>query len=377
MVDFEQGLRYNIYRRNVHFRNVPHGTKFTGCYILGDFYDGAKLLSLTDITGSKPEIYMCTTNRSGGKTTWFNRYCLKRFINYGEKFMLLYRYNYELDDCANKFFKDISGLFFPGHEMTDQRRAKGIFYELFLDGVNCGYAVSINSADQIKKYSHFFSDTVRMLMDEFQSETNHYCADEVKKFRSVHTSVARGQGAQSRYVPVYMLSNPVTLLNPYYVAMNISSRLTDNVKFLRGEGWVLEQGYVDAASKAQASSAFNRAFSGDTYDTYLTQAVYLNDSSAFIEKPEGNSRYLGTLRYMAKEYGLRESADSGVIYCDDRPDTSYKFKLAVTTDDHRVNYVMLKSYAMFLDNMRYYFDRGAFRFKNLMCKEVILKALSY
>ena len=101
MVDFEQGLRYNIYRRNVHFQNVPHGTNFTGCYILGDFYDGAKLLSLTDITGSKPEIYMCTTNRSGGKTTWFNRYCLKRFINYGEKFMLLYRYNYELDDCAN------------------------------------------------------------------------------------------------------------------------------------------------------------------------------------------------------------------------------------------------------------------------------------
>ena len=80
---------------------------------------------------------------------------------------------------------------------------------------------------------------------------------------------------------------------------------------------------------------------------------------------------------MGKEYGLREFADSGVIYCEDRPGTSYKFNLTVTTDDHRVNYVMLKSYAMFLDNMRYYFDRGAFRFKNLMCKEVILKALSY
>ena len=344
---------------------------------MGDYYDGTRLLSLMDMNGNKPEIYMCTTNRSGGKTTWFNRYCIKRFINLKEKFMLLYRFNYELDDCADKFFKDIGGLFYKGHAMTSQRRAAGIFHELFFDGNPCGYAVSINSADQIKKYSHFFSDTVRIVMDEFQSETNHYCADEVKKFRSIHTSVARGQGAQSRYVPVYMLSNPVTLLNPYYVAMNISSRLNDNVNFLRGNGWVLEQGYVEAASKAQAESAFNSAFSGDTYDTYLTQAIYLNDSSAFIEKPTGASRYLGTLRYLGKEYGLREFADSGVIYCDDKPDTTYKFKLAVTTEDHRVNYVMLNAYKMFIDQMRYYFDRGAFRFKNLMCKEAILKALSY
>ena len=83
------------------------------------------------------------------------------------------------------------------------------------------------------------------------------------------------------------------------------------------------------------------------------------------------------MRYLGKEYGLREYPDMGVVYCDDRPDTTYKFKLAVTTDDHRVNYVMLSAYKMFLDQMRYYFDRGAFRFKNLMCKEVILKALSY
>lgn len=55
------------------------------------------------------------------------------------------------------------------------------------------------------------------MFDEFQSENNDYCPNEVQKFISVHTSVARGQGKQLRYVPVYMLSNPVTLLNPYYI----------------------------------------------------------------------------------------------------------------------------------------------------------------
>ena len=52
------------------------------------YYDGTKLLSMTDINGNKPEIYMCTSNRSAGKTTWFNRYAVKKYRNENKKFML-------------------------------------------------------------------------------------------------------------------------------------------------------------------------------------------------------------------------------------------------------------------------------------------------
>ena len=342
-----------------------------------EFYDGSKLLSMMDINGNKPEIYMCTTNRRGGKTTWFNRYCVKRFINYGEKFMLIHRFNYELEDCADKFFKDIERLFFQGHVMTERRRAKGIFYELILDGNVCGYAVALNNADQLKKYSHFFSDTVRMVMDEFQSETNHYCADEVKKFRSIHTSVARGNGAQSRYLPVYMLSNPVTLLNPYYIEFNICSRLDAKTKFVRGNGFVLEQGFVESAAQAQNNSRFHAAFADNKYVAYSSEGLYLNDNKAFVDKPIGNSRYLGTLRYMGVDYAIREYAEMGIIYCDDKADATFPYKITVTTDDHQVNYVMLKKNDLFISNMRFYFEKGCFRFKDLRCKDAILKALSY
>ena len=149
------------------------------------FYDGTKLLSLSDINGNKPEIYICTSNRSAGKTTYFNRLAVKRFIEKREKFCLLYRYNYELDDCADKFFKDIQILFFRNKSMHSERRASGIYHELFLDDIPCGYAISMNSADQIKKYSHFFSDTCRIIFDEFQSETGKYCPNEIKKFISI------------------------------------------------------------------------------------------------------------------------------------------------------------------------------------------------
>lgn len=341
------------------------------------FYDGTKLLSLMDINGRKPEIYICETNRTGGKTTYYGRLCVNRFNKRGEKFMLIYRFNYELDDVAEKFYKDISKLFFPGTTMTSKRRANGIFHELFIDGISCGYAVSLNSADQIKKYSHLFSDVQRMIFDEFQSETNHYCPDEVKKLLSVHTSVARGQGEQIRYVPVFMLGNPVSILNPYYVELGISERLRDDTKFLRGDGFVMERGFISSASEAQLQSGFNRAFARNSYVAYSAQNVYLNDNKAFVEKPAGESRYLGTLRYGSTDYAIREYAEAGIIYCDDSPDRSYPYRITVSSADHQVNYVMLKRNDIFLANMRYYFERGCFRFKDLRCKEAVLKALSY
>lgn len=344
---------------------------------MGKYYDGTKLLSMKDINGKTPEIYMCTTNRTGGKTTYFGRLCVNRFNKHGEKFALVYRYNYELDDCAEKFYKDISNLFFQGTTMTSKRRASGIFHELFIDDVSCGYAVSLNSADQLKKYSHLFNDVQRMIFDEFQSETNHYCTDEIKKLLSIHTSIARGNGEQIRYVPVYMLSNPVSIINPYYVEMGISERLSDETKFLRGDGFVLEQGFVESASKAQQESGFNRAFSRNSYVAYSSQCVYLNDNTAFIEKPTGQSRYLATLKYKGTDFAVREYPELGILYCDDRPDSSHKNKITVTTDDHGLNYVMLKRNDFFLTNLRYFFERGCFRFKDLRCKEAVLKALSY
>ena len=344
---------------------------------MGNYYDGTKLLSLTDINGNRPEIYMCTTNRTGGKTTYFGRLVVNRFLDKREKFGLLYRYNYELDDCAEKFFKDISELFFNGYTMTSKKRAKGIYHELYLNGEPCGYAVSINSADQVKKNSHFFSDVKRLIFDEFQSESNTYCPNEIKKFISVHTSMARGQGEQNRYLPVYMLSNPVSIINPYYVELGISSRLTDETRFLRGDGFVLEQGFVESAADAQKSSGFNKAFARNSYVAYSSESVYLNDNKAFVDRPQGVGRYMATLKYNGQTYGIREFAEAGVIYCDDRADETFPLKITVTTDDHELNYVMLKRNDLFLFNLRYYFERGCFRFKDLRCKEAVLKSLSY
>ena len=341
------------------------------------YYDGTKLLSIKDINNEEPEIYMCTTNRSAGKTTYFSRLIVNRFLKKKEKFMLVYRFNYELDDCSDKFFKNIGSMFFTDYVMTNKRRANGIYHDLYLNQVHCGYAVALNNADAIKKLSHLFSDTKIMFFDEFQSETNHYCYDEVKKFISVHTSVSRGEGKQYRRVPVIMCGNTVTLLNPYYVAMDISNKLTGQVKFLRGDGFVLEQGFNESASRVQKSGAFNRAFKNESYIPYATENIYMNDNNAFVEQPKGKSTYIATFKYKDRLYGIKEYGEMGIVYCTNKADITFPLKISVTTDDHNINYVMLKQYDYLISTLRFYFERGCFRFKDLMCKEVIMTALSY
>lgn len=344
---------------------------------MGKYYDGTKLLSLMDINGNKPEIYICTTNRTGGKTVYFSRLCVNKFLKNQEKFAILYRFNYELDDCADKFFKDIRNLFFDGMEMRSKKRAKGIYHELYLDGEHCGYAISLNSADQLKKYSHLFNDVTRIMFDEFQSETGNYCNNEVKKLLSIHTSIARGNGEQVRYVPVYMISNPVTLINPYYIELGISDKLRSDTKFLRGDGFVMEQGYVESAAEAQKESGFNRAFKGNNYVQYASEAIYLNDIKTFIEKPKGRNRYYCTLKYDGVNYAVREFIDAGVVYCDESVDLDYPCKICVSTKDHDINYIMLRENSLILSTLRYYFEKGCVRFKNLKCKEAFIKALSF
>lgn len=341
------------------------------------FYNGTKLLNMLDLDGEKPEIYLCTGNRSAGKTTYFNRYLVNRFKKNKEKFCLLYRFQYELDNVADKFFKDINALFFPDDVMTSEKRERGIYHNLYLNDVHCGYAIAMNSADALRKNSHFFSDTARILFDEFQSENNKYCADEITKFRSIHTTIARGRGKQNRYVPVIMLSNAVTLLNPYYTVFGISSRLQKNTKFLRGKGYVLEFTLNESARDSMLESAFNKAFKDDKYLSFAAQNVYLDDNAAFISTPSGNNRYMGTLIYKGVNYGIRSYDDLGIIYVSDKADSSYPFKIAVTTDDHDINYIMLKKNDTFITGLRWYFEKGCFRFKNLQSKSAVLTALSY
>lgn len=344
---------------------------------MGDYYDGTKLLSMVDINGNKPEIFITTTNRSAGKTTYFGRLAIRRFLRDKKKFILLYRFNYELTDCANKFFKDLQNLFFSNYEMTEQRRANGIFVELFLNEESCGYAIALNYADQLKKFSHLLSDADMIIFDEFQSETNHYCPNEISKFLSIHTSIARGGGQQVRYLPVYMISNAVTLINPYYLALGISDRLQSETKYLKGDGYVLEQGYYQEVANEQMNTAFNRAFKNEKYVAYASQNIYLNDNVCLIERMSGKNSYICTIKVDDKFYSLKRYDDAGVYYIDNSYDETNPRKIVISAKEQDSGFIYVGTGSIYIDMVKKIFEQGKLRFKNQQCKAVAFQMMRY
>ena len=342
-----------------------------------DFYDGAKLLSMKDLSGNTPEIFLSVGNRSIGKTTWFNRYAVKRYKEKHRKFCLVFRWNYELTECADKFFKDIQRLFFREDTMIERRRANGIFVELFLNEQSCGYCVALNHADSLKKFSHLLSDVDLMIFDEFQSENNHYCPNEIAKLMSIHTSIARGNGEQVRYVPLVMLSNKVSLINPYFLSLGISDRLRDDTKFLRGDGFVLEQIFKDNVAQDQIASGFNRAFKNEDYVKYAAMNVYLNDNTAFIDKPKGNSRYIATLKNNNNTYSIRHYVEEGLYYVDKSVDEDFKTKLTFDASSHDPEFIMVGTNSPYVLMLKGIFERGIIRFKNQECKSAFFEMLKY
>ena len=91
-----------------------------------------------------------------------------------------------------------------------------------------------------------------------------------------------------------------------------------------------------------------------------------------------NSKYCyKNTNILINKLDIREYKELGILYCDDHADKSFPNKISVTTDDHNINYVMLKNNDMFITNLRYFFEHGAFRFKDLKSKEALLKCISY
>lgn len=341
---------------------------------MSKYYDGTKLLSMRDRDNAAPEIYILTGNNSAGKTYYFNSFLVRKFIKTGEKFGLLFRHQYELDNIADKFFGEIGPEVFPDSKMTMKKKARGAYVELYLNDKPCGYGLALSSVDFVKTNSHLFNDIERILFDEFMPASGLYLSNEVEKFRIMHVAIARGGGKQSRYVPVYMVSNTLSRVNPYYTALGISDRLQDNMKFLKGSGWVLEQGYNEAAAAAQQNSAFNKAFAqgGDTFSKFVTsRAVYVNDNMDMIETKTGRSFYLCTiLGKDGKKFGARIFGDD-TLYISKTADET--FKITVSSKDYMNTDVLYIGYVNYVhQTFLNYMNRGRVLFQDLQCKEAFM-----
>ena len=335
------------------------------------FYNGTRLINSKDKFGKRPELFFVDGNRSAGKTTWFYRYLVNRFLKHNEKFMLIYRFQNELKGCSEQFFANVGPLFFSGLDCTEVKRQDGAFYELLIGGRSAGYAVSLNGSEKLKKLSHFFKDVERMYFDEFQ--TKRYVPDEVNLLINLHTSVARGKNQPVRYVPVYLSSNHISSLNPYYKALGVANTI-DNMNFgiYKGDGFVVEKNMNDPVAELQKQSAFMRAFSNSKEVDHTINNTSQTDNYNFIERLKvRNFKYICNIRVDDETISLKRVFDiPGVMfYFSNDHDNNIKARYAISTKDHDTDTLLVGNSLLLVMKCKEYFERGEVRFSDLETKE--------
>lgn len=341
-----------------------------------------RLLSLRDIDNNLPEWFLMSGNKAAGKTTDAIRLLVNRYLRYGEEFMIVFRWSYELRAASEMIEKTVVPLFWEKIEFISRPVASGLFYQILIcknpksEKPNyevCGYSVSLNTVDTLKKYSNYFHKVQTRFMDEFQAENNHYTKDELKKWTSLQILSSRGIGEPYRYTRTILCSNSYSLLNPYFIQLGIHKRLTKDTKILRGKGWVFEQVYNENSAKEMESSSILNSISCTAEMEYATQNRYL-DNTCFVEKMSGKSTYVMTLVMNGNRYGVREF-ENGILHVSDSSqhcNNEYSFSSA----DHDVDLQMVSHTSFVYMILRNTFELGKLRFKSIEEKNVVLDILS-
>lgn len=351
------------------------------------FTDVSEYLQFTDLDGNVPKWRMFVSNRTAGKTTSALKLLLLRRLKENKEFVILYRSEKELTKSSIQFLDvvEIFSEFSSILKIEDKPLAGGRIREYIatvksneeeISRITLGYCTALKNADAIKKYSAVFRKCYTILMDEFQLENGRYLPDEVGLFESVYKTISRGGGEMSRPVEVFLLSNDVSLINPYFLHFKIPQRLKPGTKKLRGNGWILFYIFNEDAAKAMLENAGNKVFESTKYNKYSCGLTQLFSCNSFIEAIPQKTKYLYTIEYRGKKYGVRIAAGKyDLMHISHKIDTTCLTTLVFEEAESDVNKFVIRRHSNLWKTLRTMYDSNSIRFADMECKNMLFDLL--
>ena len=381
-------------------------------------------LRLKDQNGNTPVFFFaCSTmaDRCAGKTYSSAKMLLKNYFSHGKylqniindpiykarsgKFILFTRRITDLGKIATGVFSDVLAFEkeFEGYtiqEITTDKISKIVLthYEDFVDydkdgnpkepeekriDEEIGWVVPVAvKSDLFKRIGKTLFEADVMYFDEFQpTKDGEYLPNEVKDFWIIYETVARGHdpddttndGGDSRYIPVILCSNTISIDNPYYYYTNLAGNIDSNTKIYRGNRVVYErctvEGLADKRKEAPINVALARLIEEEANNTYV------NDDHSLVAKPDqkwGRALYLATLDFGNESYALFEYPNKNLYYLCRKVDPNFPYKYAMFIDNNKKNAPIFKASPLLREVKKKIFD-GHLRCQDQMIQNKIIK----
>lgn len=324
------------------------------------YYNGDKILN-----NPQPFNFLLG-NRGTGKSFYWKRYLLRKYIAQKKQFIYVRRYKSDLDKIIPTLFDDVS-LKFKDYEIKTDKN------QVYINGEVAGWCIAVS--EFIKYKSSSFPDVETIMFDEFLPEDGKYLGGktnptlEPELCLNFYQTVARGYNRPIRDEVLFIfISNSVTINNPYFYFYNIDKKLNHDTKFYRGQGFNVEINRNVSIANEISDSKFGQLIKGTKYEEYALGNEFYLDSKEFIEDLAGNKRYIFTFVYDNMSFGLWINKD-GMYYLTDVVDKNCKNIYSLTTKDHNGNSILITSLNSYIfKQLRSAYAYGKIRFANQRCK---------
>lgn len=237
--------------------------------------------------------------RGLGKTYACKKRAIKRALDGGEEFVYLRRFQTELKHVST-FFNDIRGEFPEWELSVDGRKAKVRPKGSDGEWTTIGYFLALTAGATLKSVS--YPNVHTLIFDEFIIEegTRHYLPAEVDTFLDLYSTIDRNNDR----VKVFMLSNAVRCVNPYFIEWRIQ---TGKAFQRRGGGYLVCELIDNGAFAGEVSRTRFGKFIKETspeYASYAIDNLFSDDTEDLLGKKPPEARLIATLRTRTGEVSL-------------------------------------------------------------------------
>lgn len=354
-----------------------------------EHYNCQKLVNSLDKNGEKPAFFIVRSKERGpGKTYSFSKMLIERFLETGEKFILLTRNKGDIGSIAAGIMDGYLVNEHPELSVSEKSQMKETYARVYLSHIEkddkgvdkqvseeCGYVIPIRSADRIKKISSLFYDAWCFYFDEFQPFSDPYLKDEVDLLYNIYKSIARGEGHATRYMPVFLASNTITLGNPYFEAFDLNKHIQSNTKFYKGDGVIYERCEVEGLAEEHAGTAIDRALR--VHRSRKGDNTWIMDDNSLVEKPDswGRGYYVCTITYKGINFGVVDYPMMGYTFLTRKTDRTCQYIYNTTKDSGALNFPLLKSCPIFV-SMKKKFYNGMVRCQDGSLQRILIDILA-
>lgn len=330
------------------------------------YYNYDKLFSYNFLMG------FVIGERGVGKTFGIKVAMIKKFLKTGEQFIYLRRYKTELDTSLQTFWKDIqeNGYF---DDLDLKVKKSKMLTEFTCDGVTCGYAVPLSTANILK--STAFPKVKTIVFDEFlldgASGTYRYLRDEVTMMLDVIETVGR-----LRDIQVVFLGNALSITNPYFAYFDLD--LPYNGEFRTFKDGLIVVNYIKNLEyrDAKKKSRFGRLIDNTQYGRYAIDNVMLRDNNHFIAKKPPDANFIGLLIVNGNYIGLWSGHD-GYLYLNNKFDPNTVHKFACDFNDHTEQTIFTNAREnWYLRLCVTAYKQGLIKFENQKIKGIVVPLLN-